>query len=138
MASKMKNPTLNPHDLWLASLGAVSLTRKRAVKAYELLVKEGAQFRTDANQRIEALGERARGSVDGVKAKVDPLLARANEAYGTVRNEVGTRLAPVAELFGKKPVKAKPAARKRPAAKKAVRKAATGKPAARRSVKKAA
>ena len=126
MVNKTKNQNVEPHDLWLASLGVVSLTRKQAIKAYALLVKEGAQFRTDANKRIDTLTNQARSSFGEAKAqveaKMEPVLARANDAYGTVKHEVEVRLAPVVDLFGtdKKAVKkTKPVARKRPAAKKA-------------------
>ena len=125
MVNKTKNQNVEPHDLWLASLGVVSLTRKQAVKAYAVLVKEGAQFRTDANKRIDTLTNQARSSFGEVKAKVEakvePVLTRANDAYGSVKHEVEVRLAPVVDLFGadKKAVKkTKPAARTRPATKK--------------------
>lgn len=127
MVNKTKNPNVEPHDLWLAGLGVVSLTRKQAIKAYDVLVKEGAQFRADAGKRIDTLATQARASFDEVKSKVEarvePVLTRANEAYDAVKHEVEVRLAPVVDIFDHdKNVAAKaakPVARKRPAAKKA-------------------
>ncbi len=138
MVKQVKNPGVDPRDLWLAGLGVVSLTRKQAAKVYGTLVEEGTQFRDVANKRIEALNKQARANLDGVKAKVeakvDPLLARATDAYGSIKGELEARLSPVVASFSKK--KAKPAVRKPAAAKKAVKKVAAKAP--RRTVKKAA
>ncbi len=138
MSKTTKISTQVPHDLWLASLGAVSLTRKQAVKAYDVLIKEGTQFRAVTNKRIDGLSNQARNQFDAVKAKVEPVRVRANEMYGNVRHQVETRLAAVTSMFGDKPVakKAK-TVRKSTSAKKTVRKSAA-KPTARRSTKKAA
>ena len=141
MARQTKTPNIDPRDLWLAGLGAVSLTRKQAVKAYGVLVEEGTQFRDATGKRIDALASQAREGLDEVKAKasaaVDPLLARASSAYDTVRSELESRLSPVVAGFTRaKPAKRKPAAKKAPA--KAVKKATPRKAAPRRAVKKAA
>lgn len=142
MVKQAKNPSVDPRDLWLAGLGMVSLTRKQAAKVYGTLVEEGTQFRDVASQRIEALNKQARANLNEVKskveAKVDPLLARASDVYGSVRGELETRLSPVVSAFSKKKAKAtrKPAARKPAAAKKTVKKVAAKAP--RRTVKKAA
>jgi polyhydroxyalkanoate synthesis regulator phasin len=142
MVSKTKNAAAAPHELWLAGLGAVSLARKQAIKAYDVLVKEGSQFRTAATKRIDALRQEAGNRVGEVKARVEarvePVMSRANDVYGTARNELGQRLAPVVNLFGKATArKATPVARKRPAAKKAVKKAVR-KTATKSGAKKAA
>lgn len=142
MVNKTKSTNVEPHDLWLAGLGVVALTRKQVAKAYDVLVKEGSQFRKDANKRIDMLTTQARDSFDEVKGKVEatvePALIRANEAYGVVKHEVEARLAPVVDLFdADKNVtqKTKPAVRKSPATKKA---SAPKKKAAAKTVKKAA
>ena len=139
MGNKKKNSSLDPRDLWLAGLGVVSLTRKQAAKVYGTLVEEGTQFRKDASKRIESLTTQARNGLAEIKAKVDPMLARADDAYDTVRQEVETRLAPVVNVFAKDKGKTKPkaAARKRPVAKKTA-KQPVRKTAARTASKKAA
>lgn len=141
MVKQVKNPGVDPRDLWLAGLGVVSLTRKQAAKVYGTLVEEGTQFRDAANKRIETLNKQARANLKDVKskveAKVDPLLARASDVYGSVKGELETRLSPVVATLSKK--KAKPArktaARKPAVARKAVKKVATK---TSRTVKKAA
>ena len=141
MVKQVKNPGVDPRDLWLAGLGVVSLTRKQAAKVYGTLVEEGTQFRDAANKRIETLNKQARVNLKDVKskveAKVDPLLARASDVYGSVKGELETRLSPVVATLSKK--KAKPArktaARKPAVARKAVKKVATK---TSRTVKKAA
>ncbi len=141
MVKQVKNPGVDPRDLWLAGLGVVSLTRKQAAKVYGTLVEEGTQFRDAANKRIETLNKQARANLKDVKskveAKVDPLLARASDVYGSVKGELETRLSPVVATLSKK--KAKPArktaARKPAVARKAVKKLATK---TSRTVKKAA
>ena len=50
MVKQVKNPGVDPRDLWLAGLGVVSLTRKQAAKVYGTLVEEGTQFRTLLNE----------------------------------------------------------------------------------------
>lgn len=141
MGNKTNTPGLDPRDLWLAGLGVVSLTRKQATKVYGTLVEEGTQFRKDASKRSESLTTQARNGLGEIKAKVNPLLARVDDAYGTVRQEVETRLAPVVNIFSRdkgagKP-KPKAAARKRPAAKPAA-KPPVKKATARAATKKAA
>ncbi len=141
MVKQVKNPGVDPRDLWLAGLGVVSLTRKQAAKVYGTLVEEGTQFRDAANKRIETLNKQARANLKDVKskveAKVDPLLARASDVYGSVKGELETRLSPVVATLSKK--KAKPArktaARKPAVARKAAKKVATK---TSRTVKKAA
>ena len=141
MVKQVKHPGIDPRDLWLAGLGVVSLTRKQAAKVYGTLVEEGTQFRDAANKRIETLNKQARANLKDVKskveAKVDPLLARASDVYGSVKGELETRLSPVVATLSKK--KAKPArktaARKPAVARKAVKKVATK---TSRTVKKAA
>jgi polyhydroxyalkanoate synthesis regulator phasin len=124
MASKSKNPSIDPRQLWLAGLGAVSLTRKQAAKAYGVLVEEGTQFRAQAGKRIDAISRQARSDVKNIQSKVAPVLNRANEAYDVVRQQVETRLAPVVALFDKTRKASKSTTRKRVAtSKKTVKKA---------------
>jgi hypothetical protein len=102
-------PAVDSRDLLLAGLGAVSLTRKQGIKLYGVLVDEGKQFQGRVEQTIESI--------------VTPLRSRAEAAYGTVKGELETRLAPVLVKLGVKPA-AKPRAAKRAAKAKPVKRAA--------------
>ncbi len=113
MASKTKTQNIDPRQFWLAGLGAVSLTRKQATKAYGALVEEGAQFRAQAGKRIDAISRQARKDVKNIQAKVAPVIERASDAYGAVRQQVEARLAPVVAMFDKTTKNAKPVSRKR-------------------------
>lgn len=117
-------------DLWLAGLGAVSLTRKNGIKLYGTLLEEGKQFQGRAEQQIDALQRQAREGFQSAKARVEavvsPIRERAEATYGTVKTEVETRLQPVLAKFGVKPApKARtrkaPVAKRKPAAKRKAR-----------------
>lgn len=133
MVKQVKNPGIDPRDFWLAGLGVVSLTRKQAAKVYGTLVEEGTQFRDATNKRIQALNKQARKNLDEVKAKVEatvnPLVARAADAYDSVKGGLEARLSPVVSTFSKKA---------KPVRKTAVRKVATVKKSTAKTVKKAA
>lgn len=125
-------PAVDSRDLLLAGLGAVSLTRKQGIKLYGVLVDEGKQFQGRVEQTIEGLQDQAKLGAELVRERVEsivtPLRSRAEAAYGTVKGELETRLAPVLVKLGVKPA-AKARAAKRPArakakpAKRAARKA---------------
>lgn len=114
---------VDAHDLFLAGLGAVSLTRKQGLKLYGALLDEGKQFQGKVEQTIEGLQDQARLGAELVRGRVEaivtPLRARAEAAYGTVKGEVENRLAPVLDKLG---VKRSVATRARGGAKRAVRK----------------
>lgn len=127
--------SVEPRDLWLAGLGAVSLTRKQGVKFFGTLVDEGKQFQgkfegalVDFQSQAMAGAERVRAQVE---AFVTPLRQRAGATLGTVKAEVESRLSPVFDKLG---VKRKPATRVHGGAKRVVRKA---KVATKRAVRKA-
>ena len=116
-------------DLFLAGLGAVSLTRKQGIKIYGAMLEEGKQFQGRIEQTIDGLQDQAKLGAELVRERVEsivtPVRSRAEAAYGTVKAELETRLAPVLAKFGVKPA-AKPRAVKRVAkkpAKRAARKA---------------
>jgi len=123
---------IEARDLFLAGLGAVSLTRKTGIKLYGTLLEEGKQFQGKANQQIEALQRQARESLDIARARVEavvtPIRERAEAGYGRARAEVETRLQPVLTKLGVKPAP-KARTRKAPATKR--------KPAARRKARAA-
>lgn len=116
-------------DLFLAGLGAVSLTRKQGIKIYGAMLEEGKQFQGRIEQTIDGLQDQAKLGAELVRERVEsivtPVRSRAEAAYGTVKAELETRLAPVLAKLGVKPA-AKPRAAKRVAkkpAKRAARKA---------------
>lgn len=131
---------LQPREIFLAGLGALSLGRKKAIQSYA----EGYENLLDLRSRAEAAVQDAVESVNGqvsdlrktvegqvtilrkqAKAKVGPMqkqvIAFANEA----RAQAETRLAPVLVKLGVAPKKAT-----RKPARKAAR---TAKPAAKRT-----
>jgi hypothetical protein len=135
MAKQIKSRRAAPkagvetRDLFLAGLGAVSLTRKQGIKIYGAMLEEGKQFQGRIEQTIDGLQDQAKLGAELVRERVEaivtPVRSRAEAAYGTVKAELKTRLAPVLVKLGVKPA-AKPRAAKRVAkkpAKRAVRKA---------------
>jgi poly(hydroxyalkanoate) granule-associated protein len=117
---------IDARDLWLAGLGAVSLTRKNGIKLYGTLLEEGKQFQGRAEQQFDALQRQAREGLEQAKARVEavvsPIRERAEATYGSVKSEVETRLQPVLAKLGVKPApKARtrkaPVAKRKPAAK---------------------
>lgn len=126
---------IEAHDLFLAGLGAVSLTRKQGLKLYGALLDEGKQFQGKVEQTIEGLQDQAKLGAELVRERVGaivtPIRARAEAAYGTVKGELESRLAPVLNKLG---VKRSVATRVRGGAKRAVRKTrATTKRVARKA-----
>lgn len=125
---------IDARDLWLAGLGAVSLTRKNGIKLYGTLLEEGKQFQGRAEEQFDALQRQAREGFETAKARVEavvsPIRERAEATYGSVKSEVETRLQPVLAKLGVKPAPApKARARKAPVAKR--------KPATKRRAKAA-
>ena len=121
---------IDARDLWLAGLGAVSLTRKNGIKLYGTLLEEGKQFQGRAGEQFDALQRQAREGFETAKARVEavvsPIRERAEATYGTVKSEVETRLQPVLAKLGVKPAaKARPrkapVAKRKPAAKRRAR-----------------
>lgn len=102
-------------DLWLASLGAASLTRKQGVKLYDAMLDEGRSLQSRVVDRVSAFGEEINSRLADVRSKVEgavaPVRARAVATYGQIATEVRTRLQPVLAKFGVKV--SKPRATKR-------------------------
>ena len=123
---------IDARDLWLAGLGAVSLTRKNGIKLYGTLLEEGKQFQGRAEQQFDALQRQAREGFESARARVEavaaPIRERAEATYGSVKSQVESRLQPVLSRFG---VKAAPKARTRKAP------VAKRKPAAKRRARAA-
>lgn len=118
-----RTPEFSTRELWLASLGAASLTRKQGIKLYDAMVEEGNQLQgkvskavSDAKAQVDGAIETVRGRIDGV---VTPVRERAEATFVVLKDEVETRLQPVLARFGK----AKPAAKRAPAKRRAAPKA---------------
>ena len=131
-AAAKSSPKFNGRDLWLASLGAVSLTRKQGIKLYDNMLNEGRSLQSQVVDRVSAFGDQINSRLADVRAKVEgaiaPVRARAVATYGQIAQEVQTRLQPVLAKFGVKV--SKPRATKRAAK-------STRKPAQKRTVRRA-
>lgn len=129
-AAAKSSPKFNGRDLWLASLGAVSLTRKQGIKLYDNMLNEGRSLQSQVVDRVSAFGDQINSRLADVRAKVEgaiaPVRARAVATYGQIAQEVQTRLQPVLAKFGVKV--SKPRATKRAAK-------STRKPAQKRTVR---
>lgn len=97
---------VEPRDILLAGLGAVSLTRKQGIKLYDTLLVEGRQFQGRFEQTIEGLQDQARIGAELVRERVEalvtPIRTRAEAVYGSARSEIETRLQPVLSRLGVK------------------------------------
>lgn len=130
-----RSPEFSARELWLASLGAASLTRKQGIKLYDAMVDEGRALQGRVNESVANVGEQVTGTLDTVRGRIEgvvaPVRERAEATYVVIKDEVETRLQPVLARFGI----AKPVAKRAPAkrATRAVRatKATKAKPAKR-------
>ena len=132
--------SVTPHEIWLAGLGAVSLTRRQLLAGVDQTGFLLDQFRGQAEERIEhaaavsrqrieqardlaeRCGQRLQSGVVELRDQVDAVVARAiTEAQKRARRmriEVDQRIRPVLAQFGlAEPV----AARRAPARKSAGR-----------------
>ena len=126
-------------ELWLASLGAASLTRKQGIKLYAAMVTEGRGMQSRVIEAVNGFGAQVNDKLADVRAKIEgsvqPLRHRAEATYLVLADEVTVRLQPLLVRFGF----AAPAKRRAPAkAKKAVRRAAPAKKIVKRATRKAA
>jgi poly(hydroxyalkanoate) granule-associated protein len=132
----------NARTVWLAGLGAMSLARKQGEKLVTVLVEEGQTLQARSDRFRVAMAKDVRRQVNQatrqVKGFVDPLVRQATQVAGDIQNGIGERLtdvlgrigvpnrqdvadltARVTSLGGKvKARSAKPAARRRPVARK--------------------
>ncbi len=135
-AAAKRNPEFNPRELWLASLGAASLTRKQGIKLYEAMLEEGTSLQDKVSKAVADARGQVDGAIDSVRGRIDgvvtPVRERAEATFIVIKDEVETRLQPVLARFGK----AKPAAKRAPAKRRAAPKAR--KAPAKRRVAKAA
>ncbi|MBB5885650.1 MULTISPECIES: hypothetical protein [unclassified Xanthomonas] len=111
--SALRPDRLNPRHLWLAGLGVVALTRKRALAAAADAAQGAATLKALATQLADEAESSVREGAAALRGQVQPLSA-----------EVEARLQPVLVKLGLQP---RPQPRKR---------AATGKPGAEKRVGK--
>jgi len=121
-------PELQPRELLLASLGALSLGRKQAIKSYA----EGFEGLSELRNRAEAAVQEAVETVNGqvvslrkqAKAKVAPMRKKVVALATEARAQAETRLAPVLAKFGVKKASRKPAVKRAKPVARRTRKAA--------------
>ena len=142
-----KKTDIGGRELVLAGIGAVSLTRKQAIRAYDALVAEGAQTRdriesgmTELRGQIEARAKQVRADVTGrikpvftqINDRVEPIITTISSRAESAKNDLQTRLQPLLAKVGFETKKPAPRKRK-PAAKRTVRKAAPRKRVAKKA-----
>lgn len=114
--------------VWLAGLGLVAVARKEAVGAANRLMGEAGMLKRRVERSTAGAQANFAEGIDSVRGQVEPMLAQFSA-------EVESRLAPVLVKLG---LRAKPLRKTRkPAAKKATRRASAGKPARPAGVRKA-
>ncbi|WP_371181874.1 hypothetical protein [Xanthomonas sacchari] len=102
--SALRPDRLNPRHLWLAGLGVVALTRKRALAAAADAAQGAATLKALATQLADEAESSVREGAAALRGQVQPLSA-----------EVEARLQPVLVKLG---LQARPQPRKRAAASK--------------------
>lgn len=121
--SAKRSPELTARELWLASLGAASLTRKQGIKLYDAMLEEGTQLQDKVSKAVSDARSQVGGAIESVRDRIEgavtPVRQRAEATFGVLKEEVETRLQPVLARFGK----AKPVSRRAPA-----KRGATAKP----------
>lgn len=110
-----RSPEFSARELWLASLGAASLTRKQGIKLYGTLVGEGRALQERVSDTVSSINGQVNGAIGSVRERIEgvvaPVRERAEATYVVIKDEVETRLQPVLTRFGI----AKPKARRAPA-----------------------
>lgn len=142
-----KKTEATSRDLFLASLGAVSLGRKKAISGYANALQNVVDFsaylndsvkngektakklRKQAETKFNQLNKQAQAEgakiQKQIKAKVGPIQKQVLAVVNEAKTQAETRLAPVLAKFGKKPAaKAKRAVAKKPVAKRPAKRAA--------------
>lgn len=88
-----------PRTLWLASLGAVSLARKRSGDIVATLVTEGEDFRARTGQAARTLAKDVRRAANDarkqVKGYVDPIRRNALRSVRALESSLGERISDV-------------------------------------------
>lgn len=106
VAATVRKVEFNARELWLASLGAMVLTRKQGIKLYDTLMDEGRGAQERVSEVFANVTETMNNTVESVRGRVDaivtPLRGRAEATLALVKDEVETRLQPVLARIGVK------------------------------------
>lgn len=105
VTSRRSAPTrATARNVWLASLGAVSLARKQGEKLVTALVEEGQSIQARGDRLRDRVAKDVRRQVNQatrqVKGFVDPLLRQATQVAGDIQNGLGERLTDVLGRIG--------------------------------------
>ncbi len=111
-----RSSTVQANRLWLAGLGAFSLTQKRLSKAYDGLVSEGRTLQHRARLSAVKLYGEAQNRFNAV---VQPLTHKATQVASEANTQIEANVAAVLKRLG--------VSAKTKAAPRTVRKAAVGK-----------
>ncbi|UKE71583.1 hypothetical protein [Xanthomonas graminis] len=125
--SSPRPETLAPRHLWLAGLGLLSLTRKRAQEAAADAASGANTLKALVAQLADDAESSVREGAAALRGQVQPLSA-----------EVEARLQPVLVKLGLQPPKPRATPRKRPAATKPAKRATKKTAAPRRAAKRSA
>lgn len=70
-AESVATPVVKPfRKVWLASLGAASLTRKEASKVFEKLIEEGTKFESKSRKALERKRDEAEREISNAREQV--------------------------------------------------------------------
>ena len=100
-----------PRHLWLAALGAISVARREAGTALEIVLEEAGTLRRQATQFAGDARDLARGVAMTLGENVEPQVGRFSA-------EVEARLAPVLDKLGVRAAGPRPGPKPRTATKK--------------------
>lgn len=115
-----QHTAIQPHDLLLAGIGAVSLGRKQILQAYANGYEGVAELRQRAQETVHDAVKTVSDTVQSLqkqaRTQVTPLQKKVKKLASDARTEAEARLAPVLEKLGVKAPAKRPAAKKRTAA----------------------
>jgi poly(hydroxyalkanoate) granule-associated protein len=96
--------TPTARNVWLASLGAMSLARKQGEKLVTALVEEGQAIQARSDRLRNGVAKDVRRQVNQatrqVKGFVNPLVRQASQVAGDIQNGIGERLTEVLGRIG--------------------------------------
>lgn len=131
--SRTQKNSFEVRQLWLAAIGAVSLSRKQGAKLYASMLTEGHGLQDRVNETVANVGGQVTAAIGQVReraeAVVTPLRIRAEAVISVVKTEVESRLQPVLVRFG---LATKAPSKRRTAAKRVSRKPVTKRVASKR------
>lgn len=115
--SALRPDRLNPRHLWLAGLGVVALTRKRALAAAADAAQGAATLKALATQLADEAESSVREGAAALRGQVQPLSAEVEARLQPVLVKLGLQAAPRATSRKRAaaPKRATPAAKKRAA-----------------------